>query len=58
MYVGQIYTDSLVHDAKALQFLVSVIGEVSLLVFHAALCTVLCVGIHSWVTVWHDVQLW
>ena len=27
-YIGQIYTDSLVHDDKALQFLVSVIGEV------------------------------
>ena len=41
-YVGQIYTDSLVHDDKALQFLVSVIGEVSLhaclVILYSAVC--------------------
>ena len=30
-YIGQIYTDSLVHDENALKFLASTIGEVSFL---------------------------
>ena len=27
-YLGQMYTDSLVHDREALQYLVTIIGEV------------------------------
>ncbi|CAB4020017.1 2-amino-3-carboxymuconate-6-semialdehyde decarboxylase-like [Paramuricea clavata] len=41
-YIGKFYTDSLVHDEKALQFLVSIVGEVVLsLAIHS------CLGIVS-----------
>ena len=46
-YLGRIYTDSLVHDPRALQLLVDVIGEVSTYRLHTDGCH--WEGEYSWV---------
>ena len=43
-YLGQIYTDSLVHDETGLKYLVDIIGEVILVLSVLCSCCILSLG--------------